>query len=321
MPLDHFVPQVHLRKFYSPELGEQLHALRKSDMKYFTPGAKAVCAVVDGSTNAYLREDRLIEAFLKSMEPNYNIAVSAFGAGAPDQLSIYTLSGFIAFVSSCSPAAMRIHAKPIADSLEGYARALDMKGIFPLPPEALGGKSLTELLNSGDLKFTVDKKYPQAFGIRQILEKTSMFGNLLWEVLVNPFEDSPFFTSDFPTAFEKTHDLRVLNRVVPLSPTLAVRVLPDLRLERKVPDFSFPKFRFRRRILTRGEVMYVNRLIVRCAETIVFYRDNHDWIETFVRRNARYRVEPRTHRIPDGTGILTVFTHEVSEISSEQSVH
>ena len=128
---------------------------------------------------------------------------------------------------------MRLHTKPLADSLEDYAQALDKKGVFPEPPEALGGKSLTELLNSGDLKFTVDKKYPQAFGIRQILEKTSMIGNFTWEVLKNPFDDSPFFTSDFPTTFEKTSDLRVLNRVVPLSPTIAVRVLPDLSIGEK----------------------------------------------------------------------------------------
>jgi hypothetical protein len=65
MPLDHYVPQVYLRGFYSHELGERLHAIHKSDMRYFTPGTKAICAITDGSTNEYLREDRLIEEFLR----------------------------------------------------------------------------------------------------------------------------------------------------------------------------------------------------------------------------------------------------------------
>ena len=37
MPLDHYIPQVHLKKFYSPVLGERMYAIRKSDLKCFTP--------------------------------------------------------------------------------------------------------------------------------------------------------------------------------------------------------------------------------------------------------------------------------------------
>lgn len=321
MPLDHFIPQVYLRGFYSPELGERLHALRKSDMMYFTPGAKAVCAVVDGSSNAYIRENRLIEEFLKSVEPNYPKALETLKHGKISQKTIYTVAGFVAFVSSCSPTAMRIYSKPLKDSVEDYAIALDTKGAFPEPPEALSGKSLTELLNSGDLKFIVDKKYPQAFGIKQVLERTALIGNFEWEILTNPFDNNPFFTSDFPTTFEKTQDLRVIDRVVPLSPTIALRIHPDLRLKREKVDFSFSGFRCRFRKLSRTEVIHINRLIVRCAETMIFYRDRYEWIESFVRKNSRYRVEPRTYRIPGGSDTLNVFTHEVSEVPSEKAAH
>ena len=33
--LDHYVPQVHIRRFYPPGLGERLYAIRKSDLKRF----------------------------------------------------------------------------------------------------------------------------------------------------------------------------------------------------------------------------------------------------------------------------------------------
>ena len=63
MPLDHYVSQVHLKKFYSPALGNRMYAIRKSDLKVFTPRSEDVCRIMDGSTNAYLREDRAIEGF------------------------------------------------------------------------------------------------------------------------------------------------------------------------------------------------------------------------------------------------------------------
>ena len=53
-----------------------MYAMRKSDLKAFTPNSKSVCRIDDGNTNAYLREDRAIEEFLKSIEPNYNTAVA-----------------------------------------------------------------------------------------------------------------------------------------------------------------------------------------------------------------------------------------------------
>ena len=70
MPLHHYVSQVHLRKFYSPTLGNRMYATRKADLKAFTPNSESVCRVMNGSTNAYLLKDRVIEDFLKTIEPN-----------------------------------------------------------------------------------------------------------------------------------------------------------------------------------------------------------------------------------------------------------
>jgi hypothetical protein len=68
MPLDHYIPQVHLRKFYSPALSERMYATRKSDLKSFTPNSKAVCVINNGRTNSYLRDARWIEEFLKAID-------------------------------------------------------------------------------------------------------------------------------------------------------------------------------------------------------------------------------------------------------------
>lgn len=52
MALDHYVSQVHLRSFYSPALGDLMHATRKSDLKQFCCNSKSVCRIEGGSSNA-----------------------------------------------------------------------------------------------------------------------------------------------------------------------------------------------------------------------------------------------------------------------------
>ena len=107
--LDHYVPQVHITALsISPALGERVYAMRKSDLKRFTPNSKGVCGVNDGSTNPYLVEDRAIEDLLRTIEPSYNSAVDKLATETIDQQCIYTIAGFVASVISCSPAGMRI---------------------------------------------------------------------------------------------------------------------------------------------------------------------------------------------------------------------
>lgn len=313
MPLDHYVSQVYLRNFYSPKLGNLMYAIRKNDLKSFTPDAQSVCRIENGNTNAYLRDDRAIEEFLKGIEPKYNAALSRLSADNIDPECIYVIAGFVAYVLVCSPAGMRIHSELLKGPVAETTRILDSKGSLPTPPPALGGESLTELLQAGEVCINIDPKYPQAIGIASILSHTIRFGNFMWDILINPLNDSPLFTIDFPVAIEKTSDPRILNRIVPLAPNLAVRIQPDLSFDSKRTDFSFSGFQHTARRLSRPEVISINRLIVRCAETTVFFRDNYDWVPTFVKKNAGFRIEPRTQRIPYGKGTLLWFTQEISE--------
>ena len=45
-----------------------MYAIRKSDMKEFETRANDVCRIEEGSTNAYLRQDRAVEEFLLRVE-------------------------------------------------------------------------------------------------------------------------------------------------------------------------------------------------------------------------------------------------------------
>lgn len=52
-----------------------MYAMRKSDLARFPCGSEDVCRIEEHSTNAYLAESRIIEDFLKLIEPSYNRAV------------------------------------------------------------------------------------------------------------------------------------------------------------------------------------------------------------------------------------------------------
>ena len=304
MALDHFVPQVHLKRFYSPVLGELMYAIRKSDLKQFTPNAKGVCRIDEGNTNEYLGEPRLLEEFLKTIEPGYNAAVSAFEQGNPDWKSVYVVAGFIAYVLTCSPAAMRIYSKPLKGALEMKIRRMDKQEIFPPLPAELGGKNLTELLESGKVELDFDQKYSQAIGIENILKWVALFGNFRWEALINTHDDCPYFTSDFPVAIEPTADERPPNRVVSLAPNIAMRIWPDNNLLDKSTSLDFRNFSFSIREVTRQEVIKINRIFVRSAENTVFYRDEQNWITKFITKNRNFRIEIETVQIPRQKGTL-----------------
>jgi len=114
----------------------------------------------------------------------------------------------------------------------------------------------------------------------------------------------------------KSDDPRVLNRVVPITPQLAVRIRPNITVDRDAPDYEFKSFRYKFRRLSRGDVARINRLIIQCAETVVFFRKRLEWVPRFVARNSGFRIEPKTARFPSGNGALLLFTQAIREYTN-----
>lgn len=313
MALDHYVSQVHLRNFYSPTLGgERMYAIRKRDGRKFACDSESVCRTDEGSTNSYLTEPRIVEDFLKTIEPKYNASVEKLRSGDVDHEAIYVIAGFVAYAATCSPAAMRIGKGPLRGSLEATAAILDSQGKLPPAPASLGGKSLTDLLAEGTVTFTIDEKYPQAIGISNVIGHLGNFGNFAWDILLNHEPGSPFFTSDFPVGIEDTPDPRVLNRVVPLAPDVVVRIRPELTSE-GATDLKFPNFRCRRVAVRGSEVRGLNRTIVQSAENLVFFRDDAPWVSQFVDRHRRFRIEPLIDNIPTPNGQVVLSRQRLME--------
>lgn len=310
MALDHYVSQVHLKQFLSPTLPFRMRATKKSDLKSFECRPKDVCRIENGSTNAYLLHDRAVEDFLREVEPNYDESLEKLRTRAIDQKCIATFAGFTAYVMSCAPAAMRTHTKLYESRLQTTATILDRQGMFGQSPPSLGSKSMTELLAEGAVRFNVDRKYPQAVGISTIQERMSVFGNSRWEVLVNDFYDCPFFSSDYPIALERKDDNRV-NWVSPIAPDIAIRIVPDVSLSRAMPDLSFERFSCRYVSPSRSEIVDLNRLLVRCAEDMIFYRDDLPWIAGFIKNNRNYKVDMLIERMPNGRGFVEIAAQRI----------
>jgi hypothetical protein len=291
MALDHYVSQVHLKRFYSLALDELMYAMRKSDMKRFTPRSQAVCRIDEGNTNEYLTEPRAIEEFLKTIERKYNAAVAVLEDGKPDKQAIYAIAGFAAYVMTCSPAAMRINSGPLRELVARVAIKANTEGAFAAPPESLGGEGLAELLKGEKLTIQIDPKFPQAVGIANILDRVARFGNCHWDILKNEEPESPYFTSDYPVANELSSDPSILYRVLPLTPAVAIRIRPTRNRDQNVMSFEFPKFTFSRRYVRKQEAISINRLLVRSAEDTVFFRDDQPWVPRFIEKNRHFRVD------------------------------
>jgi len=137
MPLDHYIPQVHLKKFYSPELGERMRAIKKSDLTCYPCDSKSQCRIEDGNTNPFLPDLRIIEEVLKFIEPKYNSSLEKLKNNQLDPESIFSIAGFASYVSCVTPAAARLFSEPLKAGLNTTAKILDNNNSFSSIPASL----------------------------------------------------------------------------------------------------------------------------------------------------------------------------------------
>lgn len=313
MALDHFVSQVHLRNFYAKELNSRkMFAFRKVSGEAFLCGSEDVCRIDEGSTNPFLSEPRSLEDFLKGIEPGYNTACDRLATGQFNAQDAQVVAGFAAFVIGCSPTAMRLGSASLGGLALAELLLLDRMGEIDPPPPEMGSNSLPDLLRSGKLYVTTDSKFPQALGISNIIDLAHAFTTFHWEILLNQnTERSPFLTSDFPAAIEDGQS-NLINRIIPLRPDLALRIIPQIRPKGYINLKS--DFRFRILRISPSEVTLVNRQIVRCAEHLIFSSVKRAWVARMVIQNSKSRMELNNTRTEKSTGFLLL--HSLSIVES-----
>jgi hypothetical protein len=107
-----------------------------------------------------------------------------------------------------------------------------------------------------------------------------------------------------------------IKRIVPLAPNLAIRIRPDLTIDKDLADLSFANFRYDRRKISQKEVVEINRLIVKCAEDTIFYHDDSAWVQRFIAKNRNYRVEPTASKQRAGNGFLVTSRLEIVPVAA-----
>ncbi len=284
-----------------------LRAIKKSDLKAFPAKAQDVCRIEGGNNNPFLKEERLVEEYLKEIEPRYNASMQKIRDDKIDQAAIRAIAGFVVYVIVCSPTGGRLHSKPLEQRLLMEAKKLEAAGVLDNAPEALDNKKLSELVEQGIVRFDVDPKYPQAIGIDDFHSRISVFGNSRWEILLNDQKSGAYFTSDYPVAIETFDTNTPINRIVPLAPDVAVRIIPNKSLKGRNSDLTFAGFTTARKEQRPRSVMEFNRRLVQCAEDMVFFSQQQDWITNSVAKNRFFRIEPVTYPfVQDGKKGLLV---------------
>lgn len=305
MPRDHFVSQVHLRKFCFPDENGSLNATRKHDGSYFTPRPHNVCVTKNNSTTPYLADERIIEEFLEEIEPKYSSCVARLRQNQIDEEVIYVIAGFAAYIMTCSPTSLRLHAAQLRSEVLSVTDVVEKNEPLISDPELFHGKHVSKLVDEGKVDLWVDPKFPQALGTTRILETISLFGNSRWDIITNCTR-SGFFTSDFPAAIEPQGKFDIVNRIVPLAPDLAIRMIPDVSLRDAKLDFSFSKLRYRFHKASHKDVVCLNRKIVQCAEDFVFSQSWKAWMRDFIMKYGKHYIKADLQRIPTENGFMNV---------------
>ncbi|KEO92188.1 hypothetical protein EH31_05845 [Erythrobacter longus] len=273
-----------------------MFAFRKSKLDSFPCDSRDVCRIEEGSTNPYLGEPRLLEAFLSTFEPKYNRSCEAISVGSFGHDDVAVIAAFMAFVGGCAPTATRLGASNLSEITKLELDRPEKLDKLPPIPQELEATSVLELINDGKLTFDIDRKYPHALGVANLIESTIAFSSYPWEILRNGHSTQcPFLTSDFPIAIEGPQP--PLTRLVPLRPDLAIKVSPVVRsptLKDNPRDF-----RFRLVDVTPAQVRIFNRQVVRCAEDFVFSPISSHGIARLVKKYASHRlglVSRKTHK-------------------------
>lgn len=288
MTLDHYVSQVHLKQFLRQSGPKLLHAVRKSDLSFFTPRSKDVCRVEDGSTNEFLTENRVVEEFLKGIEPAYEPCLTRIANGEFDWNSRQVFSGFLAYIQTYTPTALRMFDPMTRAVLERTNKLLEESGeLEPLDAPELpdwNGKSMSQLMAEGKVELKIDLKMPQAMATTQLLNiRDSLASNDV--TILRPKGRGRFLTSDFPSVILDHYQNKFAQRFIPISPKFGLVFHTHTSIEER--DHAHYRFVD----IGAKKVQRINDEIIRAAESLVFSSHKYPWLLDRVRKFKKFRVE------------------------------
>lgn len=257
-----------------------------------------MCHEWDGDLNpAIQHRPDLLGDFRKIFEPQWNTAIENIAAGNISANDKFVLAAYMSHMMVCTLGWRRIAETMCAQQAAGYfSFSKRMNEKHGLKDELLAEG--VEMMERGALKLEANAEYIKALITRQLLTYACLTYNLDWVLIENDTE-LPFLTSDNPVALDYSGKPGApVTRMLPITPKLCVSLTYDPvradRLDiRDVPRImhSPPQGMVTRAKAKTAGVRALNRLIVQCAENLVFASQANTGSDELVKKYGKYRVE------------------------------
>lgn len=295
MAKDHYVAQTYLRQFSINGRNGFVNVVWKQNLQ--SPKVKSVSSVCyekNGSDNYYFPDNpRVVEDYLKLYELRWAECVQKVSRGTYTDETKSLMAGYFAYLRTCTPTAMRLGSEGYIDFVKHFYDKLEEKEYSN--PDSKYRDVIETIRKHGGTKIEVDKKYPAAIGVTNLINIQSVIARSPWIVFKNE-TSMPFVTSDNPVCLQY-YDVKFADFYCPITPWLAIVIHPLRENEEAGPDHigSFKP----------EGVEKMNRLVVQSAEDLVICNDLSG-TEGLVREFQNWRVELRKIKIPSGNGHVII---------------
>lgn len=306
---DHYVSKTYLNSFTNTE-GYLIPYYKKDHTIIGKPKRpKTVCYEVDGDSNKYLNDPRIIDSYLPQFENHWMQNVQYLRNRFIDEIIKYQISGYIAFLRGCNPTFKRIGQSMFEAVIQPTADNVIERCFHEIPPEEEETRArIRKLIDNKSIHLKVDREFPHAFSISSLIQSTSNIFYGLWLILLND-SDIPFVTSDNPAVpYYPTRNHSRASIYVPISPEIAILIDADMNnrtvkyplkkgISSKTDSFAVPKEEY---------IEKFNELIVKAAEERVFSNNQYTWLEESVEKFKDWRLECVVDEIPQDNGTLVI---------------
>lgn len=314
---DHYVAQTYLKHFADTD--GRLHTYQKPSGKYFPAWPGDVCREWDDDLNVEIPDrPELLGDFRKMFEPHWNAVVEELKERrmAKDRKMVVSLC--YAHMMICVPSWRRIAATFWEHSRAAQLRLKNTiykeRGI----KDELLDKGVA-MLENGALRLEAEPNSVKAWLTIKLTKFACQAYHADWQFVENN-SDIPFFTSDSPVAVRYgTTPGEPITKFMPVTPKLGLLMIADPRKERNgivhKPHEEIarllgeePSGTIRSVVPLPQTVRTLNRLIVQCAENLVFSSRKDDGAARLVQKYGTYRIESDFPgwREPDGSFISGV---------------